>query len=27
LDAADVLTVYTGASATISVNVFGTEIS
>ena len=27
LDAADVLTVYTGASADISVNVFGTEIS
>jgi len=27
MDAADVLTVYTGASATISVNVFGTEIS
>ena len=27
MDAADVLTVYTGASADISVNVFGTEIS
>lgn len=27
MDAADVLTVYAGASAEISVNVFGTEIS
>ena len=27
MDAADVLTVYTGAAAEISVNVFGTEIS
>ena len=27
MDAADVLTVYTGAAADISVNVFGTEIS